>query len=147
VQLRRAKAGLRFGGGQRNLLTAARVVELADTPDLGSGSARIGGSSPLARTIFTQEFEVSSASNTVLTQETAEIEGRIQLALSYSWKRLSRQNKREKIVSNRTRNEKKAYEGHSMLSGETLKSYPSGFVFRRPARRFVFLQSRGIAES
>jgi hypothetical protein len=31
---------------------AARVVELADTPDLGSGSVRIGGSSPLARTIF-----------------------------------------------------------------------------------------------
>ena len=31
---------------------AARVVELADTPDLGSGSARIGGSSPLARTNF-----------------------------------------------------------------------------------------------
>ena len=31
---------------------AARVVELADTPDLGSGSARIGGSSPLARTII-----------------------------------------------------------------------------------------------
>jgi hypothetical protein len=31
---------------------AARVVELADTPDLGSGSARIGGSSPLARTTF-----------------------------------------------------------------------------------------------
>jgi hypothetical protein len=35
------------------------VVELADTPDLGSGSARIGGSSPLARTTFTSENEVS----------------------------------------------------------------------------------------
>ena len=30
---------------------------MADTPDLGSGSARIGGSSPLARTIFTRDFE------------------------------------------------------------------------------------------
>src|ERR1035438_6175572 len=28
---------------------------MADTPDLGSGSARIGGSSPLARTIFTSK--------------------------------------------------------------------------------------------
>ena len=27
----------------------AGVVELADTPDLGSGAARLGGSSPLAR--------------------------------------------------------------------------------------------------
>jgi hypothetical protein len=60
VQLRRAKAGLRFGGGQRNLLTAARVVELADTPDLGSGSARIGGSSPLARTIKSNELDGSN---------------------------------------------------------------------------------------
>jgi hypothetical protein len=35
VQLRRAKAGLRFGSARRNLSAAARVVELADTPDLG----------------------------------------------------------------------------------------------------------------
>ncbi len=34
---------------QRQIQTA-RVVELADTPDLGSGSVRIRGSSPLART-------------------------------------------------------------------------------------------------
>jgi len=27
-------------------------VELADTPDLGSGAARRGGSSPLFRTIY-----------------------------------------------------------------------------------------------
>jgi hypothetical protein len=35
---------------------AARVVELADTPDLGSGSVRIGGSSPLARTTLYFRF-------------------------------------------------------------------------------------------
>ncbi len=29
----------------------AGVVKLADTPDLGSGAARRGGSSPLTRTI------------------------------------------------------------------------------------------------
>ena len=29
----------------------ARVAELADAPDLGSGPARVGGSSPLSRTI------------------------------------------------------------------------------------------------
>ena len=34
----------------------ARVVELADTPDLGSGSVRSGGSSPLVRTILYWEF-------------------------------------------------------------------------------------------
>ncbi len=34
------------------LFCDAGVVELADTPDLGSGAARRGGSSPLARTIF-----------------------------------------------------------------------------------------------
>jgi integrase len=49
-------------------------VELADTPDLGSGSVRIGGSSPLARTTFTEQIEGFSDSDTVLTQETAEIE-------------------------------------------------------------------------
>jgi hypothetical protein len=43
---------LRFSGARRNLLAAARVVELADTPDLGSGAARLRGSSPLARTTF-----------------------------------------------------------------------------------------------
>ncbi len=30
--------------------TRAGVVELADTPDLGSGAARFGGSSPPSRT-------------------------------------------------------------------------------------------------
>ena len=50
MPLCRAKAGLRFGAGRRSLWAGARVVELADTPDLGSGSARIRGSSPLART-------------------------------------------------------------------------------------------------
>ena len=35
-----------------SLSSAARVVKLADTPDLGSGAARRGGSSPFSRTIF-----------------------------------------------------------------------------------------------
>jgi integrase len=51
------------------------VVELADTPDLGSGSARIRGSSPLARTNSINEIDAFSNSDTVPTQETAEIEG------------------------------------------------------------------------
>ena len=32
------------------ILDLADVVELVDTPDLGSGAARCGGSSPLIRT-------------------------------------------------------------------------------------------------
>ena len=48
---------------------------MADAPDLGSGSERVGGSSPLARTIFPQVIEVSGVADTVLTQETAETEG------------------------------------------------------------------------
>ena len=48
---------------------------MADTPDLGSGSARIGGSSPLARTNLFNEIDAFSNSDTVLTQETAESEG------------------------------------------------------------------------
>ncbi len=36
----------------RNFLFYADVVKLADTPDLGSGAARRGGSSPLIRTII-----------------------------------------------------------------------------------------------
>ena len=35
-----------------SLSSAARVVKLVDTPDLGSGAARRGGSSPFSRTIF-----------------------------------------------------------------------------------------------
>ena len=52
--------------GTRNtkLTLAARVVELADTPDLGSGSARIGGSSPLARTTKFNEFNGFNVSDT-----------------------------------------------------------------------------------
>ena len=48
---------------------------MADTPDLGSGSARIRGSSPLARTSLINEIDAFSNSDTVLTQETAESEG------------------------------------------------------------------------
>ncbi len=32
--------------------SAASVVELVDTPDLGSGAARCRGSSPFARTLY-----------------------------------------------------------------------------------------------
>ena len=50
------------------------MAELAYAPDLGSGSERIGGSNPLARTIFPQEIEVSGVTDTALTHETAESE-------------------------------------------------------------------------
>ena len=48
---------------------------MADTPDLGSGSERIGGSSPLARTIFTcknndsQDFCTEFAQNPARTSD------------------------------------------------------------------------------
>ena len=41
---------------------------MADTPDLGSGSARIGGSSPLARTTFIGVFEENDSYRTVTAQ-------------------------------------------------------------------------------
>jgi hypothetical protein len=47
---------------------------MADTPDLGSGPARGGGSSPLSRTNFTREAENSSAGDTNTTQETPDSE-------------------------------------------------------------------------
>ena len=47
---------------------------MADTPDLGSGSVRIGGSSPLARTTFTETIESFGDSDTASTQETTENE-------------------------------------------------------------------------
>jgi hypothetical protein len=52
----------------------ARVVELADTPDLGSGSARIGGSSPLARTNFSNEIGKIESYRTVTVQNPADVE-------------------------------------------------------------------------
>ena len=50
------------------------MVELADTPDLGSGSARIGGSSPLARTTFSYEIEGLLDSRTGSAQNLVESE-------------------------------------------------------------------------
>ena len=44
------KPDLSLGGSAAIVGLVARVAELADAPDLGSGSERIGGSSPLART-------------------------------------------------------------------------------------------------
>ena len=41
--------GRGFGAAARNL--CAGVAELVDAPDLGSGAARRGGSSPFTRTI------------------------------------------------------------------------------------------------
>jgi hypothetical protein len=41
---------------------------MADTPDLGSGSARSGGSSPLARTTFIGDFEENDIYHTVSAQ-------------------------------------------------------------------------------
>ena len=39
------------------------MVELADTPDLGSGAPRRGGSSPLIRTIFLNLFKIPKKLN------------------------------------------------------------------------------------
>jgi integrase len=50
------------------------VAELADAPDLGSGSERIGGSSPLARTNFIGDFEESDSYRTVTAQILADAE-------------------------------------------------------------------------
>jgi hypothetical protein len=36
----------------------AKVAELADAPDLGSGAVRCGGSSPPFRTIFTYHLDL-----------------------------------------------------------------------------------------
>ena len=47
---------------------------MADTPDLGSGPVRGGGSSPLSRTIFTREAANQSANDTKTTQKTPESE-------------------------------------------------------------------------
>ena len=45
---------------------------MADAPDLGSGPERVGGSSPLARTIFIEDFEENDSYRTVTAQiETA----------------------------------------------------------------------------
>jgi hypothetical protein len=44
------------------------VAELADAPDLGSGSERIRGSSPLARTTFINEIDKSGIYRTVTAQ-------------------------------------------------------------------------------
>ena len=49
-------------------LANARVAELADAPDLGSGSERIGGSNPLARTIPPLD-ECSTSSDHGFAQE------------------------------------------------------------------------------
>jgi hypothetical protein len=50
---RRTETVLELGSIEVHFLRAvARVAKLADAPDLGSGSARSRGSSPLARTIF-----------------------------------------------------------------------------------------------
>ena len=38
------------------LFLQASVVELVDTPDLGSGAAMRGGSSPFTRTIFIEKI-------------------------------------------------------------------------------------------
>ena len=44
----------------------ADVVELVDTPDLGSGAARCGGSSPLIRTNTILPFAISRRFSTLI---------------------------------------------------------------------------------
>ena len=45
----------------RIVAEVALVVELVDTPDLGSGAARRVGSSPIRRTIMAGAFDIESA--------------------------------------------------------------------------------------
>src|SRR6478609_4203551 len=47
-----AKRRLRFGENKLRVCAVAHVAELADAPDLGSGTVRCEGSSPFVRTIF-----------------------------------------------------------------------------------------------
>src|SRR5271154_1232214 len=51
-------------------IQSARVVELADTPDLGSGSARIRGSSPLARTSLRSLRALARQAGFIIVHET-----------------------------------------------------------------------------
>ena len=50
IQAQSAQAGWRSREGGLSTARNAGVAELVDAPDLGSGIARCGGSSPLART-------------------------------------------------------------------------------------------------
>jgi hypothetical protein len=43
------------------VLLNAGVVKLVDTPDLGSGAARLGGSSPSTRTLFVQLKKITAS--------------------------------------------------------------------------------------
>ncbi len=50
------ETGLRLARGAFTLEVGSARGGMADAPDLGSGSERIGGSSPLARTMFFHSF-------------------------------------------------------------------------------------------
>ena len=50
-------------------MVPAGVAKLADAPDLGSGAARRGGSSPFTRTVVT---EIAAASGFVELTDTSE---------------------------------------------------------------------------
>ena len=55
---------------------------MADAPDLGSGPARVGGSSPLARTIFANENGIFGSVDTDATQKTSELgEAKVRLVI------------------------------------------------------------------
>ena len=69
------KTGLEIWERKTQVVGGCARGGTADAPDLGSGPARGGGSTPLARTSFPQEIEGSGASDTALTQQAAEIEG------------------------------------------------------------------------
>jgi integrase len=75
------------------------VVELADTPDLGSGSERIGGSSPLARTNFINEIDVSLDSSTTSAQNSVARESpKVRFPKTISYRRV------EATIYGKTRN-------------------------------------------
>jgi hypothetical protein len=62
---------LEIQAGAEQSIVNARVAELADAPDLGSGSERIRGSSPLARTNLLGKYENNRVSCTHFAQYSA----------------------------------------------------------------------------
>ena len=61
---------------------------MADAPDLGSGPERVGGSSPLARTTFTGDFEENENHRTVTAQILADIQPKVRIPKVIHFRRI-----------------------------------------------------------
>ena len=69
-----AKTGLEISGRGAQLDAGSARGGTADAPDLGSGPERVGGSNPLARTTFIEDFEDNDVYRTVTAQIEAVLE-------------------------------------------------------------------------